>query len=154
MPSYFDHARVVEFAETDLAGIVHFANYLRYMESAEHAFMRSLGFSVHGEHEGVLYGWPRVHVSCDYRQPLRFEDRLRVRLVVRAVHAKALECVHLIYRQDGEQETLVAVGQMTNVCVRHDRATGQFKATAIPAALASQLQAAPPELYQPLLPRR
>ena len=43
----FTHQRQVEFAETDMAGIVHFANFFRWMESAEHAFLRSLGHSVH-----------------------------------------------------------------------------------------------------------
>ena len=38
--------RTVEFSETDMAGIVHYSNFFRYMESAEHAFFRALGFSV------------------------------------------------------------------------------------------------------------
>jgi acyl-CoA thioester hydrolase len=37
----------VEFFETDLAGIVHFANYYRFMEQAEHAFFRALGLKIH-----------------------------------------------------------------------------------------------------------
>ena len=42
----FQITRRVEFSETDLAGIMHFSNFFRFMESAEHAFFRSLGFSV------------------------------------------------------------------------------------------------------------
>ena len=56
--------RRVEFSETDMAGIVHYSNFFRYMESAEHAFFRSLGLSVvdRPEHapEGERVGWPRV----------------------------------------------------------------------------------------------
>ena len=37
------YKRRVEFAETDMAGQVHFSNFFRYMEAAEHAFFRSLG---------------------------------------------------------------------------------------------------------------
>ena len=62
----------VEFCETDMAGIVHFSNFFRYMEMAEHAFIRSLGYSVHTEIDGCRYGWPRVRAECDYRQPIRF----------------------------------------------------------------------------------
>ena len=57
----FQITRRVEFSETDLAGIMHFSNFFRFMESAEHAFWRSLGFSVTGSRNGVelclrLYG--------------------------------------------------------------------------------------------------
>ena len=38
--------RRVEFCDTDMAGIVHYSNFFRYMEVAEHEFFRSLGFSV------------------------------------------------------------------------------------------------------------
>ena len=39
--------RRIEFAETDMAGIVHFSNFFRMMEATEHAFFRSLGLSIH-----------------------------------------------------------------------------------------------------------
>ena len=41
--TFITHRRV-EFSDTDMAGIVHFANFYRYMEQAEHDFFRSLGF--------------------------------------------------------------------------------------------------------------
>jgi len=40
----FKVVRRVEFSDTDMAGIVHYSNFFRYMETAEHAFFRSLGF--------------------------------------------------------------------------------------------------------------
>ena len=40
MPSEFKHTRRIEFAETDMAGIVHFANFFRMMETTEHEFFR------------------------------------------------------------------------------------------------------------------
>jgi len=42
----FKLVRRVEFIETDMVGIVHYSNFSRYMEAAEHAFFRSLGISV------------------------------------------------------------------------------------------------------------
>ena len=50
----FSIRRRVQFAETDLAGIAHFSNFVRWMEETEHAFFRSLGMSIvmhHGEVE-------------------------------------------------------------------------------------------------------
>ena len=53
MPSEFKLTRRIEFAETDMAGIVHFANFFRMMESTEHAFFRSLGLTIHGHEAGT-----------------------------------------------------------------------------------------------------
>ena len=47
MPYEFKMIHRVEFADTDMAGIIHFASYFRYMEVTEHAFFRSLGFSIY-----------------------------------------------------------------------------------------------------------
>ncbi|MHC4993297.1 MAG: acyl-CoA thioesterase, partial [Planctomycetota bacterium] len=52
MPHDFKLLRTVEFFETDMAGIVHFSNYFRYMEATEHAFFRSFGATVHEQSEG------------------------------------------------------------------------------------------------------
>ncbi len=46
MPHEFTITRRVEFSETDMAGIMHYSNFFRFMETAEHAFFRSLGFSI------------------------------------------------------------------------------------------------------------
>ncbi|MFO0928438.1 MAG: hypothetical protein U0736_15660 [Gemmataceae bacterium] len=54
--------RLVEFADTDMAGILHFANYFRYLEAAEHAYLRACGLSVVLQHEGETISFPRVGV--------------------------------------------------------------------------------------------
>src|SRR5687767_1383765 len=90
MASVFRMTHRVEFADTDMAGIMHFANFFRLMERTEHAFLRSLGASVHSQHEGRTLGWPRVHVECDFRKPLRFEDEVEVELRVREKRERSL----------------------------------------------------------------
>jgi len=47
MPEPFQTSRLVEFHDTDMAGIMHFASFFIYMESAEHELYRSLGLSIH-----------------------------------------------------------------------------------------------------------
>ena len=54
----FTITRRVEFSETDAGGIVHFTNFFRYMEYAEHAFFRSLGRSIADAELDI--GWPRT----------------------------------------------------------------------------------------------
>src|SRR5439155_10782509 len=88
MASEFKVQRRVEFSETDMAGIVHYSNFFRYMEAAEHEFFRSLGFSVVTRQVDPPVGWPRVHAECDYKHPLRFEDEVEIRLLVSQKRSK------------------------------------------------------------------
>jgi YbgC/YbaW family acyl-CoA thioester hydrolase len=140
MPSEFKMTHRVEFAETDMAGLVHFANYLRYMEVTEHAFFRTLGLSIAMEQKHGV-GWPRVHASCDYLAPLRFEDEVEVTLKVREKKEKALTYDFLFRRVKPEPAVDVARGRITTVCV--SREGGQMKAVPIPDFLARQIEVAP-----------
>jgi len=112
MPAEFTLTRRVQFAETDMAGILHFSNYYRLMEEAEHAFHRSLGLSVVMEYDGVPIGWPRVATSCEYSSPARFEEELEVRLRVASLGEKSLT-YEVEFSSGGRR---VAVGRMTAVC--------------------------------------
>lgn len=136
----------IGFAETDMAGIVHFSNFFRYMEAVEHSFFRSLGFSVVTRIGDEQFGWPRVHVACDYYRPLHFEDEVEAHLLVRAVTDKAIEYVIRFRNLTREPQSLAAKGLMRVVCVERDRQTGRMRAVAIPPAILSGIQAAPAEL--------
>ena len=74
----FRCTRRMEFADTDMAGIVHFANFFRFMESAEVSFLHSLGLSVRFQGESQTYSLPRVAASCDFENPVRFEDVVEI----------------------------------------------------------------------------
>lgn len=132
----------VQFSETDMAGIVHFSNFFRYMERVEHAFFRSLGFSVvdpvHVGEERV--GWPRVHASCDYMAPLKFEEEFECELLVEEVRNKVIRYLIRFWRQ--EDRVLAAEGRITAACVRRDASTGKLKAVEIPARILQKIEAA------------
>jgi len=142
----FKLTRRVEFAETDMAGIVHFSNFFRYMENTEHAFYRSLGASVIMKNLNPPLGFPRVHDECDYRRPIRFEETLEIHLVVREKRAKVLSYLFKFRKQnsDGESEQ-IAHGILTVVCVA-TQPDGTMTPTAIPDFLTRQIEVAPPEL--------
>jgi len=135
----------VQFSETDMAGIVHFSNFFRYMERAEHAFWRSLGLSVTDRSVSAeeRVGWPRVHASCDYKAPLRFEEVFTVEMLVEEVRSKVIRYLFRFRNQDG---VLVAEGRVTAACVRKDAATGQMKAVSIPERILQNVSVAPAEL--------
>jgi len=97
--------RRVEFSETDMAGIVHFSNFFRYMETAEHGFYRSLGFSVILRNYDPPLGFPRVHAECDYKKPLRFEDQLEIHLIVSTKRPKVLTYLFRFNKVEGELRT-------------------------------------------------
>lgn len=106
--------RRVEFGDTDMAGIMHFANFFRFMEAAETAFLRSLGLSVSWEENGERYGFPRVAAACDYARPARFEDVLTVAVTVAKLGRKSVQ-----YRFDfSHGDKAVATGTTTAVFCR------------------------------------
>jgi YbgC/YbaW family acyl-CoA thioester hydrolase len=131
-PGAFHYRRRVQFADTDLAAIVHFSWYFKYMEEAEHALFRAAGLSI--AHGGLH--WPRVSATCDYRQPLRFEDEIDV--TVRAGFGRRR--MHYVF-EISRNGTLVATGSMTSACARLD-AAGALKTIEIPADISGKLAAA------------
>jgi len=145
MPYEFCVTRRVEFSETDMAGIMHFSNFFRLMESAEHAFFRSLGFSVAPGGAGPEVGWPRVHAECHYHQPLRFEDLVEIHLLVAAKKSKAITYQFRFRKLNVEPPEEVARGSVTIVCVTH-RPEGRMRARAIPRELGEKIDVAPPAL--------
>lgn len=139
--------RRVEFSETDMAGLMHFSNFFRYMESAEHAFFRSLGFSVVMDQVDPPVGWPRVHAHCDYRHPARFEDMIQVRLIIRKITRKSLTYAFRFRRRGESGWEEIAQGSLTTVCVQRE-SDGRISATEIPPEFARHLETAPPEIWE------
>jgi acyl-CoA thioester hydrolase len=112
LPGEFRYQRRVQFAETDLAGIVHFSWYFRYMEEAEHALWRAAGLTI--ARAGETIGWPRVSATFDYSRPLHFEDEIEVIVRIAAVNARTIQYAVTILRV----EALIGRGSMTIACVR------------------------------------
>lgn len=133
--SQFVHRRRVQFAETDLAGIVHFSNIFRYMEEAEHALWRAAGLSIH-QHDSEL-AWPRVSAACEFRNPLRFEEEFEVRVRLGAVKTRTIEYEFTLVRADD----VIAVGTVTCICVKKS-ADGRMRAHEVPGRIVQRLRAA------------
>jgi YbgC/YbaW family acyl-CoA thioester hydrolase len=141
----FQITRGVEFSETDLAGIMHFSNFFRFMESAEHAFFRSLGFSVARSRLGLEVCLPRVHAECDYAVPLRFEDEVQVRLLVERKGRRSLTYQFRFSRLNGSTPQEVARGRLTVASVER-QADGSLKAVPLPKTIAAKIEQAPAHL--------
>jgi 4-hydroxybenzoyl-CoA thioesterase/acyl-CoA thioester hydrolase len=111
----FRYRRLIQFAETDMAGIVHFSAFFRFMEEAEHAFLRSIGLTVYDRSTPDGLVWPRVKVECDYHSPATFEETLEIGVRVVELARKSATYSFAI----GVGERKVATGRITAVCCRH-----------------------------------
>lgn len=131
----FTIRRLVEFQDTDMAGIMHFTAYFRFMEAAEHAFLRSRGLSVFLEDDEGKISWPRVAVHCDYTAPARFSEELEIEVRVARLSRRSVTYDFLFYH-DGRQ---LAQGTMTSVCCRFPPDAPPHS-IAIPPAIRAQLE--------------
>ena len=130
----FTTRRRIEFADTDMGGIVHFARFLIFMETAEHEFLGAIGTSVDTEPNGKRIGWPRVSVSCDYKRPARYGDELEIALRVVRKGASSMTYGFTFNAGGGE----IATGRMTSVCCEMDGPDG-VRSIPIPAELAARI---------------
>lgn len=135
MSAPFVYRRRIQFAETDMAGIVHFSVFYRIMEETEHAFFRSLGLSIMApQPDGTVIGWPRVRAQCAFIAPAFFEEEIEIEARVRRRGFKSLTMAYLFRRG----ETVLATGEMKTVCCRCP--PGQpFYSIEIPESYAAQL---------------
>ena len=131
--------RRVEFAETDMAGIMHFSNFYRWMETVEHEFFRSLGLSIHMQVNGQSIGWPRLEASCKFKSPLKFEETATIHLEIEEITDKTVT-YRFDIEKDGEEGVIrIAKGRMTTVCATLEPETGKLSAIPIPRAIREKL---------------
>jgi YbgC/YbaW family acyl-CoA thioester hydrolase len=133
--SEFIYRRRVQFAETDASGIVHFTNFFRYVEEAEHAMWRSIGLTINERDPQI--GWPRIGASCEFKRPLRFEDEFDVHIRVAEKTSKTFRYAATLKKND----EVLAVGSLTIICVRR-RPGEPLKAIDMPADIAERFDVA------------
>jgi YbgC/YbaW family acyl-CoA thioester hydrolase len=131
--SEFVYHRRVQFPETDASGIVHFTNFFKYVEEAEHAMWRATGLTVYDRTREMT--WPRVAASFQYKKPLRFEDEFDVRLRIAELKSKSIR-YDAVVMKDGEN---LAFGSLTIVCATR-RPGEPMKATTIPVDISSRFR--------------
>jgi acyl-CoA thioester hydrolase len=131
----FRVSRRVDFCDTDMAGIIHFSNYFRYMEFAEVAFLRSRGLSVSMTWGDEKLGFPRVSAACDFLHPVRFDDVVDIDVRVERVGGKSVT-----YAFDfTHQGKPVAKGRISAVCCRMRPGVRELESIDIPADIRARL---------------
>jgi acyl-CoA thioester hydrolase len=81
----------VYFEDTDTAGIVYYANYLRFMERARSDMLRAIGVDQRAALEGREGVYAVAEAQIKYRRPAKLDDALVV--VSRVAEVRAASCV-------------------------------------------------------------
>ena len=123
----------VPFVDVDSSQRIHFTAILRYFELAEHALMRALALP----YSSVLleYRFPRVHLDCDMRAAIVYDDLLDVEAAVARVGASSWTIRFVVRR--AADDTLAAEGHMVIVAMDPDTE----RAIPLPDALRAALSA-------------
>lgn len=121
----------VYYEDTDLGGVVYYANYLRFLERARTEWLRALGFeqtelaAVHG----VVFVVRSI--TLEYLKPARFDDELEVTVDVGETGASRIEVSQRVRR--GADDLVEA--QVALACVN----TASFKPVRIPGPVSAAL---------------
>ena len=122
----------VYYEDTDAAGVVYYANYLKFMERARTEWLAALGFELAGLEAafGIVFVVQRADI--EYRLPARLGDRLDATLELIELGRARMVALQQVLRG----QSLLTTARMTLACV--DRAT--FRPARIPAPLHRRLE--------------
>ncbi|MCT4609669.1 MAG: tol-pal system-associated acyl-CoA thioesterase [Pelagimonas sp.] len=111
----------VYYEDTDMAGIVYHANYLKYIERARSDWVREQGLDqAQMREDGIVFVVRRI--ECDYLLPAKFDDMLEIRTTV-----KSMTGVRLIMSQEVMRgEEVVFRAEVTAVCATTEGAPARL----------------------------
>ena len=116
----------VYYEDTDLAGIVYYANYLKYIERGRSEWLRALGIDQKAMHRDSGHVFAVRRVEADYLRPARFDDLLTVSTELAQASPARLRVDQQVQR-DGQ---LLFAARVTIACL--DR---QGRAVRLPSVL-------------------
>jgi acyl-CoA thioester hydrolase len=91
----------VFYEDTDAAGIVYYANYLKFVERARTEMMRLLGFEHSQIRDSDGINWTVRRCIIDYRRPARLDDRILVESSIAALGGASLDIEQIVRAADG-----------------------------------------------------
>lgn len=102
----------VRFYETDMMGVVHHTNHLRWFELGRVEYLRKAGIELLDlMANGILF--PIKSISCEYKESAHFDDYVIIETVLAKVsRAQMVFSYRLVRESDG---ALLATGETQNV---------------------------------------
>jgi acyl-CoA thioester hydrolase len=122
----------VYYEDTDAAGVVYYANYLKFLERARSEWLSAKGFEVAALERGHGVAFAVRRVEIDYLKPARLGDRLEVTFAVAEGYRSRLVARQEIFRGD----ELLTSARVTVVCL--DQA--HWKPVRMPAELLPHME--------------
>ena len=120
----------VYYEDTDLAGIVYYANYLKFIERARSEWLRELGVDQSRlKAEGLVFAVR--HLEADYLAPARFDDLLAVETGLNTLGSARITLDQRVLRGD----QLLFAARVTVVCVAQNGRPAR-----VPADVAARVQ--------------
>ena len=91
----------VQYYETDMMGVTHHSNYIRWMEEARTDFMDQMGFPyTRMEAEGVRS--PVRSLSCEFKRPTTFGDEVEIRVSIESFNGLRMAILYEMRNAEGE----------------------------------------------------
>jgi acyl-CoA thioester hydrolase len=134
-PRHFSWPVRVYYEDTDLGGVVYYANYLKFLERARTEWLRSLGFAqteLAAAH-GVVFVVRSI--GLDYLKPARFDDSLEVTVEIADTGASRIGLAQRVRR--GAEDLVTA--DVDIACVH----TATFRPARIPGAILAAMEKTP-----------
>ena len=101
-----DYLHKVQYYETDMMGITHHSNYIRWMEEARVDYLSQIGWDYAKlEKEGIIS--PVLNVTCNYKKPTFFSDLVTINVTVHEFTGVKL---HLVYEMKNGKGQIVCTG--------------------------------------------
>ncbi len=101
-----EYIHTVQYYETDKMGITHHSNYIRWMEEARVDFLSQIGWEF-AKLEAMGIVSPVLSVTCDYKYPTKFSDKVYITVSVKEFKGVKL---FLDYEMKNEEGKVVSVG--------------------------------------------
>lgn len=130
----FSVSEYVRWEDIDAAGIINYQAYLRFFGLAETELFRSCGLSYKAMIDEFGIWLPRVHVECDFFQPVRLDELLVVEAFFSRIGNSSIHLEFVVKRKE-EPGIAVATGKYILVVV----ARGEFKPVGVPDPVRQRL---------------
>jgi len=133
-PVHSTSCRVL-YGDTDAAGVVYYANYLRFFEKGRTEYMRDLVLTTYREVESRGLLLPVIECYSRYKAPAAYDDLLTIETSLAELKNVSCRFNYRIYRDESnDSRTLLARGYTVHASVNRDG-----KLTKLPAQLLEKL---------------
>ncbi|NUN66376.1 acyl-CoA thioesterase [Pseudanabaena biceps] len=111
--------RVINFRDTDAAGVVYFANALAICHEAYEASLAASGIVLKSFFSGDVIAVPIASAKIDFFKPMFCGDRIKILLDSSLLSSDSFQVAYQIFfaRDAGEDKKAIAIAQTKHVCI-------------------------------------